>query len=178
MHQALERFVNQMVVFSVCGDAEAWIFDGEALTPDDRVALAKAHLAAFSDQLRSRGVDLFAEFEPFALLGTSMPAAARNAVDLSAPHEGAFLRKKKNGAIFYVAGADDLRGYFVANDAGEIPFREAGCQVRGPVTYDGSPTKRTGFTLEQYAIGGNALTWTMSKHTGVIGLLERMFGKG
>ena len=167
-----------MVVFSVCGDAEAWIFDAEAIPPDERAALVKTHLAAFSDQLRSRGVDLFADFEPFALLGTSMPAAARNAVDLSAPHEGAFLRKKKNGAIFYVAAADDLRGYFVADDAGQISFREAGAQVKGPVTYGAAPTMRTGFTLEQYAIGGNALTWTMSKHTGVIGLFERMFGKG
>lgn len=178
MDESLRPFANQIVVFSVCGDAEAWVFDIDAIGAEERAALVATHLKAFAEQLRRRGSDLLGEYEPFALLGNSMPAAALGVVDLGAPHEGTLLRKKKNGAIFYVAAADDVRGYFVADDATTLGFREAGQKPRGAVTYGGTPTMRTGFTLEQYAIGGNALAWTMSKHTGVIGLFERMFGKG
>lgn len=177
MHESLRPWVNQIALFSVCGDAEAWIFDVDQLTSEQRTGLLETHLAAFAAQLRRRGIELLRDYEPFALLGTSMPDAVQRALDLSAPHEGAFVRKKANGAVFYVAAADDLRGYFVADDVSALQLRESARTVRPPIDYRGTPTTRTGFTLEQYAIGGNPLTWTMSKHRGVIGLFERMFGK-
>ena len=178
MHDSLRPWANQIAILSVCGDAEAWIFDVDQLPAEQRTALSTTHLAAFAALLKQRGIDLLQDYEPFALLGTSMPAAAQRVLDLSAPHEGALLRKKANGTVFYVAAADDLRGYFVADDVAVLQLRESSRTVRDRVDYRGTPTTRTGFTLEQYAIAGNPLTWTVSKHGGLIGLFERMLGKG
>lgn len=76
LHASLLPFQNQVAIFNVCGDAEAFVFDFAALTAVQQAALVGAHLAAFEANLRRQKRSL-AEFTPFALLGTSMPPLRR-----------------------------------------------------------------------------------------------------
>lgn len=171
---ALHPFLNTIAILNVCGDAEAWVFDHASLSAAQQQALVDTHLKAFDANLRRQKRSL-SEFTPFALFGTSMPAAARNALDLSAPHEGTLLYKNDTGRVLYVSAADDLRAWFVADSVARLGLRESSAAVRGAVDYAGEPTTTTGFTLEQYAIGGNKLAQVIGKRTGLLGILERVF---
>jgi hypothetical protein len=173
LHASLLPFQNQVAIFNVCGDAEAFVFDFAALPAAQQAALVAAHLQAFEANLRRQKRSLV-EFTPFALLGTSMPAAAQSALDLSAPHEGTLLIKNATGSVLYVTAANDHRAFFVADSIDALGLRESSARVRGPLDFTATPTATTGFTLEQYAIVGNKLAQVIGKHTGVIGIFERM----
>lgn len=174
LHASLLPFQNQVAIFNVCGDAEAFVFDFAALPPAQQAALVGAHLQAFEANLRRQKRSL-AEFTPFALLGTSMPRAARDALDLSAPHEGTLLVKNTTGAVIYVTAANDHRAFFVADTIDALGLRESSARVRHAIDFTTTPTTTTGFTLEQYAIVGNKLAQVIGKHTGIIGIFERLF---
>lgn len=179
MLEPLKPFAHSIAMFNVCGDAEAYVFDVDALTDAQRNDLVAAHLRAFADNLVRQRREPWTEFQPVALLGESMPAACRDVVDLSAPHEGTLLVKRKTGGLFYVAAADDFRAYFVADSAGAMGFRPTGTTLRGGVgdiDFKATPTTRTGFTLEQYGIAGNPLAQVIGRHTGLRGLIERLRG--
>lgn len=174
MHPAVAPFANSIVIFNVCGDAEAYVFDVDALAAPQREALVAGHLRAFVDNLQRQKRDP-SDFVPFALLGTSMPRAAQT-FDMSAPHEGTLLLKRDSGRVLYVTAADDPRAFFVADSVAQLQLRESGASVDGAVDMTCTPTTSTGFTLEQYAIVGNKLAQVIGKHTGLRGVIERLLG--
>jgi len=51
MLSALEPFAHSIALFDVCGDAEAYVFDFDALTDTQRADLVDTHLRAFADNL-------------------------------------------------------------------------------------------------------------------------------
>lgn len=177
MDPALALHAGRIVIYTVLGDAEAFVFDVDTLSADQRSALVAAHLAAFAGNLtrRGRSVD---EYPPIALLGTSMPDAPQGRLDLSAPHEGALVQKRATGAVYYVAAADDLRAWHVADSVAALNFRESCVDhvfTAEELDFGATPTVRTEFTLEQWKLGGNKRPLSIGKHGGLLGIFERVF---
>jgi hypothetical protein len=103
-------FCNQAVIVRILGDAEAFVFDFEALPKPKQEELVAHHLGAFDRRKRKEGKgDWLSRLVPFALLGESMPPAIRRQFDLSAPHEGVLLFHPETGAVAYCASKDDER---------------------------------------------------------------------
>jgi hypothetical protein len=177
MDAALTPHLGRVVVYTVLGDAEAFVFDFDALSGAQRAALVAGHLAAFEANLKGRGRSID-EFPPFALLGNSMPAGPGGTVDLSAPHEGALVTKRATGAVYYVSAADDLRLWEVADSVAALNFRES-CVDRvftpAALVFDAPPTTHTGFTLDEWATAGRKRPLALGKRSGLLGFFERVF---
>ena len=170
----LQPFTHSIAVLNVCGDAEAYVFDVDVLSPAQRDDLVATHLRAFADNLVRQKKKPWEIFAPVALLGTSMPAVCHGVVDLSAPHEGCLLVKKSTGGLFYVAAADDYRGFFVADAVDALALRPSSAKLPAdPVDFKATPTTVSGFTLAQYAIV-NPLAQVIGKRTGLLGVIERL----
>jgi hypothetical protein len=177
MDASLTPHLGRVVLYTVLGDAEAFVFDFDALSVAQRAALVAGHLAAFAANLKGRGRSVD-EFPPFALLGESMPPEPGGTVDLSAPHEGALVTKRTTGAVYYVSAADDLRAWHVADSIAALGFRES-CVDRvftpAELTFEGPPSTHTGFTLEEWATAGNKRSLSIGKRSGLLGFFERVF---
>ena len=182
MHRSIFSRFGKLVIVHIMGDAEAFYFDWTALDPGQRARIIHDHLAAFEHNLRAQGRDWQGELIPFALLGTSLPAAVRDYVEeLSAPHEGTLLMKRSNGRIYYCAAADDYRAYAVYDAPDKIPVADSHLlqpfDVRGLDFATGEgPTSRRGFTLEQMQTE-RALPppLAIGRKTGLMGVFERVF---
>ena len=176
MDASLEPHLGRIVIYTVLGDAEVFVFDVDTFSPAQKDALVAGHLAAFAAQLKRRGRSI-EEFPPFALLGNSMPRAVRGHVDLSAPHEGALVTKRATGAVFYVSGADDLRLWGLVDRVGALRFRESCFDREFPASelaFDDPPTRTTGFTLDEWKTAGDKRPLALGKYSGILGVFERV----
>jgi hypothetical protein len=101
---------NQGAVVTVLGDADAYIFDFDALPTARKQELIRHHLAAFhARRLAEDKPDWAAKTVPFALLGHSIPPELLGRIDLSAPHEGVLMLHSESSTVLYVASNDDER---------------------------------------------------------------------
>lgn len=172
----LETWKNQLVLFNVLGDAEAFVFDWAALSEAQQKAFVAKHLAAFAKNLEKKKRAL-SDFTPMALMGTSMPDDVMRAVDLSAPHEGTLLLSNKKGSVFYVTAADDPCLHFVWDTPDQMNPRSVGSDETfdpASLSFDGAPTESTGFSLGEWKMATGGLPMVIGKKSGLLGIIERI----
>lgn len=173
-----DEWNQRLVILDVLGDAEALVLDWKRLSDPQRQAFVGRHLAAFAKNLAGKGRSL-AEFTPVMLLGRSMPPEVLGTVDLSASHEGTLLVGSKSGAVVYVAAGADPVAYLAYRSVQEIPIREslrAEPYDVGSLSFDGAPTERSGFSLDQWKLARGGLAMVLGKRSGLLGVIERIFG--
>jgi hypothetical protein len=108
--EALRPFFDKVAIVQVLGDAEAYCFDWSALPAKKRKELLENHFAAADQAMqKKKGKDWLEKFQPFALLGHSIPGSIAAQLEFSAPHEGTLFVHKEHGPILYCAAKDDPR---------------------------------------------------------------------
>ncbi|HOX46220.1 MAG TPA: hypothetical protein PK668_21630 [Myxococcota bacterium] len=108
--EALRPFFGKIAIVQVLADAEAFCFDWDALPGKKRQELLEHHFAAVDQAMRKmKGAGWLEKFQPFALLGHSIPSSITKRIEFSAPHEGLLFVHKEHGPILYCAAKDDPR---------------------------------------------------------------------
>lgn len=108
--EALKTFFEKVAIVQILGDAEAYCFDWDALSSQKKKDLIQGHFAAADRAMqKKKGKKWLEQFQPFALLGHSIPSAIAKNIEFSAPHEGALFFHKEHGAVLYCASKDDPR---------------------------------------------------------------------
>ncbi len=173
----LDEWKNRLVVFTVLGDAEAFVVDWSALSDAQKKDFAARHLGAFVQNIEKRKRSL-SEFTPIALIGQSMPDEVLETVDLSADHEGTLIAGNQSGRLFYVAAGDDPCAYLAYDSAAEMAprgsFRDEPFDPK-TLTFGGEPTQKTGFTLAEWKMAKGGLAMVIGKKSGLMGVIERVF---
>lgn len=154
--------VGRCVVVQVLGDAEAWVFDFDALPHTQQGDLVKHHLRAFDERMQREGKgDWAVRIKPFALLGHSMPREVLGRYDLSAPHEGILLLHAESGGVVYCAARDDERLAIAYPDVEAMEVRE----THDPTPFDPS-TAPFGYAVdrtpcEEFTLGELAMVMSL-----------------
>jgi hypothetical protein len=164
----LNEWVGKCILVQIMGDAEAYLFDYDALPDEQRRALVDHHLRAFSARMKREGKDDWSKrVVPFALLGHSMPPEVRGRIDLSAPHEGVLLLHRESAGVLYCASNEDEQLAIAYPDTDALGAQETYLEdVWDPATtsfaYEVNRSECEGFTLGEIeltmSLGGAELT--------------------
>jgi len=174
---AISDWYGKLTVFTVLGDAEAFVFDWSALSPAQQSAFVAKNLAAFKANIEKKGKP-FTNYVPIALVGESMPGAVQSTVDLSAPHEGTLLLvPSRGGSILYVSAADDPCAWLAYENEAKLglrgSFRDEPYDMKS-MDFGGEPTKKTGFSLDQWKMATGGLAMVIGQRGGLFGIIERL----